>query len=205
MPAQSGTGTPADVADGETFTINDGVRAPLTFEFDTNGAVRPGNVRLNIAGLTSVAQVADRVVTVLQASGLALNRLLHLGTGLIYLDDTGTVTADTTSLTTQRLFKGNVSRPVLDANGEPAYGPGRRQAGVLGRGVHPIGVSDVARAVDTIRRERLDLEVSGVGGVATAADAGRYFEAGANAALMGSAPMFDPAIAARFKTAHPEW
>jgi dihydroorotate dehydrogenase len=98
-----------------------------------------------------------------------------------------------------------LSRPVLDAGGAPAYGAERRQAGILGRGVHPIGVRDVARAVEIIRRERLDLEVAGVGGIANADDAGRYFAAGANAALMGSAPMFDPAIAARLKTSHPEW
>jgi dihydroorotate dehydrogenase len=98
-----------------------------------------------------------------------------------------------------------LSRPVLDANGSPAYGPGRPQAGILGRGVHPIGVHDVARAVALIRRERLELEVAGVGGVATTADVERYFAAGACAVLMGSAPMFDPALAARLKAAGPQW
>jgi dihydroorotate dehydrogenase len=71
--------------------------------------------------------------------------------------------------------------------------------------VHAIGVRDVARAVALIRRGRLDLEVAGVGGIACAADAARYFAAGACAALMGSAPMADPALAARLKVAHPEW
>lgn len=98
-----------------------------------------------------------------------------------------------------------VSRPVLRADGEPAFGAGRRQAGILGRGVHPIGVHDVARAQALIHRERLDLQLVGVGGVAQAADAARYFEAGACAVLMGSAPMFEPALAAQFKAAHPEW
>jgi dihydroorotate dehydrogenase len=98
-----------------------------------------------------------------------------------------------------------VSRPVLDAGGAAAFGAGRRQAGILGRGVHTIGVRDVARAVAVIRRDGLDLEVAGVGGVATAADVERYFAAGACAALMGSAPMADPGLAARFKAAHPEW
>lgn len=98
-----------------------------------------------------------------------------------------------------------VSRPVLGADGEPAFGAGRRQAGILGRGVHRIGVHDVARARALIHREGLDLEIVGVGGVAQADDAARYFEAGACAVLMGSAPMFEPALAARLKAAHPEW
>ena len=98
-----------------------------------------------------------------------------------------------------------LSRPVLDASGAPAYGTGRQQAGILGRGVHPIGVHDVARAVALIRRDRLDLEVAGVGGVATPADVERYFAAGACAVLMGSVPMFDPALAARLKAVDPKW
>jgi dihydroorotate dehydrogenase len=98
-----------------------------------------------------------------------------------------------------------LSRPVLDDTGAPAFGAGRRQAGILGRGVHAIGVGGVARAVSLIRREKLDLEVAGVGGVASAADAERYFAAGACAALMGSAPMFDPALATRMKASHPKW
>jgi hypothetical protein len=98
-----------------------------------------------------------------------------------------------------------LSRPVLDSAGAPAYGEGRTQAGILGRGVHAIGVRDVARAVAQIRRDRFDLEVAGVGGVATAADVERYFAAGACAVLMGSAPMFDLALASRLKAADPNW
>jgi dihydroorotate dehydrogenase len=98
-----------------------------------------------------------------------------------------------------------LSRPVVDAAGAPAFGEGRVHAGILGRGVHAIGVRDVARAAATIRRERLDLQVAGVGGIAQPADVERYFAAGACAALMGSAPMFDPALAARLKAAHPQW
>lgn len=98
-----------------------------------------------------------------------------------------------------------LSRPVLNPAGEPAFGAGRRHAGLLGRGVHLIGVQDVARATALIRRDRLDLQVAGVGGVAHADDASRYFAAGACAVLMGSAPMADPGLAARMKAAHPEW
>ncbi len=98
-----------------------------------------------------------------------------------------------------------LSRPVLNAAGEPAFGAGRKNAGILGRGVHPIGVQDVALATALVQRDRLDLQVAGVGGVARADDAARYFAAGACAVLMGSAPMADPALAARMKTVHPDW
>ena len=66
-------------------------------------------------------------------------------------------------------------------------------------------MADVVRALKLIRRERLDLQVAGVGGVASADDAAAYFDAGACAVLLGSAPMYDPALAARLKTQHPEW
>lgn len=98
-----------------------------------------------------------------------------------------------------------LSRPVLDGAGAAAFGTGRRQAGILGHGIHAISVQDVARASALIRHDRLDLQVVGVGGVASAEDAARYFEAGACAVLMGSAPMFDPALAARMKALHPDW
>ena len=41
--------------------------------------------------------------------------------------------------------------------------------------------------------------------VSTAADAASYFEAGPTAVMMGSALMFDPTLAVRFKESHPEW
>jgi hypothetical protein len=36
----------ANIADGETLTISDGVHAPVTFEFISSGDARPGNVRI---------------------------------------------------------------------------------------------------------------------------------------------------------------
>ena len=98
-----------------------------------------------------------------------------------------------------------VSRPVIADDGAAAFGEGRRQAGILGRGIHAIGVSDVARSLALIRRERLDLQVAGVGGIAGADDAAAYFEAGACAVLLGSAPMYDPSLAVHIKALHPEW
>jgi dihydroorotate dehydrogenase len=78
-------------------------------------------------------------------------------------------------------------------------------AGILGRGIHELCVASVREAADIRDRQALDLEIVGVGGVATAADAARFFDAGAAAVMMGSAPMYDPLLAVRLKAAHPDW
>lgn len=98
-----------------------------------------------------------------------------------------------------------LSRWVVNSAGQPAYGAGREKAGVLGRGVHDLCVRQVASATRLIADERLDLQIIGNGGVADAEGARHYFEAGACAVMLGSAPMYDPTLAARLKTQHPEW
>jgi dihydroorotate dehydrogenase (NAD+) catalytic subunit len=150
------------------------------------------------------AALAGRIAAALRKGAGVLPVLLKIG----HLGDEPSMSALARAVAGQAsglVIVNGVSRAVLDAGGAPAFGPRRRQAGILGRGIHAIGVADVARAVALIARERLDLEVAGVGGVAGTADAARYFDAGACAALMGSAPMFDPALAARIKAAHPQW
>jgi dihydroorotate dehydrogenase len=98
-----------------------------------------------------------------------------------------------------------VPRTVLDRTGRAAFGAGRKVAGILGRGIHELCVASVREAADIRDRQALDLEIVGVGGVATAADAARFFDAGAAAVMMGSAPMYDPLLAVRLKAAHPDW
>lgn len=98
-----------------------------------------------------------------------------------------------------------VPRPVLDRSGRAAFGEGRKVAGILGRGIHALCVDSVREAVAIRNRLALDLEIVGVGGVATAEDAARFFDAGAAAVMMGSAPMYDPHLAVRLKAAHPDW
>jgi dihydroorotate dehydrogenase len=98
-----------------------------------------------------------------------------------------------------------VPRTVLDRAGRAAFGAGRKVAGILGRGIHELCVASVREAVDIRDRQALDLEIVGVGGVATAADAARFFDAGAVAVMMGSAPMYDPLLAVRLKASHPDW
>jgi dihydroorotate dehydrogenase len=98
-----------------------------------------------------------------------------------------------------------LSRHIVDAAGRPAFGPGRESSGVLGAGVFPFCLDVVQRATAIVRRERLDLAVVAVGGVAGIAEAEAYFAAGAAAVTMGSAPMFDPLLAIRMKEHRAEW
>lgn len=98
-----------------------------------------------------------------------------------------------------------LSRRVVDAAGKPAFGPGREGSGVLGAGVFPFCLDVVRRAAALIEREKLDLAVVAVGGVAGPSEVGAYFSAGAAAVTMGSAPMFDPLLAVRLKETNPGW
>jgi dihydroorotate dehydrogenase len=163
------------------------------------------NVRSAEGDLYLDAALSGRIARALRAGAGTLPVLLKIG----HVPDDARMSAllrATTGQANGLVIVNGISRPVRDDAGAPAFGTAARtQAGVLGRGVHAIGVADVARALALIRHEHLDLEVAGVGGIASAADAERYFDAGACAALMGSAPMFDPSLAARMKTAHPEW
>jgi dihydroorotate dehydrogenase len=97
------------------------------------------------------------------------------------------------------------SRPIVDRRGRAAFGQGREAAGILGDRIREPCVDIVGRAVRHIDRDRLGLRVIAVGGVFAPADAALYFDAGAAAVMMGSAPMFDPMLAIRMKAAHPEW
>lgn len=162
------------------------------------------NVRSAEGDLFLDAEVSGRIARALRQGAAALPVLLKIG----HVPDDARLAALLQAVAGQAsglVVVNGVSRPVLDAAGAPAFGEQRSSAGILGRGVHAVGVGDVARAVKLIQKGRLDLQVAGVGGVACAADAQRYFDAGACAALMGSAPMLDPGLAARLKAAHPAW
>ncbi len=98
-----------------------------------------------------------------------------------------------------------VSRRVVDADGNPAFGRGREVAGILGRSILEPCLATIRSARRFIAEDALELEAIAVGGVLTPEDAARYFEAGAHAVLMGGGPMFDPYLAVKMKTAHPEW
>ena len=79
------------------------------------------------------------------------------------------------------------------------------EAGVLGRAIHDPCVKSVRKTAEIIEREGLRLQVAAVGGAATADDVARYFDAGADAVMMGSAPMYLPDLAAELKGARPDF
>jgi len=162
------------------------------------------NVRSAEGDLFLDAEMSGRIAAALRAGAGTLPVLLKIG----HVPDDERMHALLRAVAGHAsglVIVNGVSRPVIGDDGAAAFGDGRRQAGILGRGIYAIGVGDVARSVALIRRERLDLQVAGVGGIAGADDAAAYFEVGACAVLLGSAPMYDPTLAVRMKALHPEW
>lgn len=92
-----------------------------------------------------------------------------------------------------------ISRPVLYGDGRPAFGPKYVRAGVLGRAIHAPCVQSVRDAATIIRENSLRLSVAAVGGVSQAQDAKDFFDAGAQAVMLGSSPMYLPDIAAEIR------
>ena len=98
-----------------------------------------------------------------------------------------------------------ISRPVLHRDGRPAFGKQFIKAGVLGRAIHQPSVEDVRQAAQIVRADGLRLSIAAVGGVSQEQDIIDFFDAGADAVLMGSSPMYLPDLAAEMKRRHPEW
>jgi dihydroorotate dehydrogenase len=94
-------------------------------------------------------------------------------------------------------------RLVQTSTGEPAFGPGREYAGIMGRGIHPIALDCVRRAVSIIDRDQLGLKVIAVGGAASVTEVRAFLRAGAYAALSASSAAWNPYLAAQIKRADP--
>ena len=92
-----------------------------------------------------------------------------------------------------------LTRPVLTQDGNPMFGEACRTAGVLGRTIHPAAVDQVRQAGRTIRDENLSLNLWAVGGASALPDIRDFFSAGAQAVMLGSSPMYHPALAAEYK------
>jgi dihydroorotate dehydrogenase len=92
-----------------------------------------------------------------------------------------------------------ISRAVLHADGRPVFGEDYRKAGVLGRIIHEPCVAAVRDARAVIEHENLSLALAAVGGVSSAADYNDFIEAGADAVLCGSSPMYLPDLAGVIK------
>lgn len=53
---------PSQIADGDTFTMSDNVRS-VTFEFNSTGSVVAGNIPIDVSGVTTQIEVAERMRT----------------------------------------------------------------------------------------------------------------------------------------------
>jgi dihydroorotate dehydrogenase len=150
------------------------------------------------------ARLSGKVARALRAAAGRVPLLLKIG----YVPERRALAALLRAVSGQAsgvVLVNGVPQPVLDRAGRAAFGAGRKVAGILGRGIHELCVASVRDAVALRDRHALDLEIVGVGGVAGADDAARFFDAGAAAVMMGSAPMYDPHLAVRLKAAHPDW
>ena len=92
-----------------------------------------------------------------------------------------------------------ISREVLHRDGRPVFGEDYVKAGVLGRIIHEPCVAAVREARAAIEAEGLNLALAAVGGVSSVADYQDFIEAGADAVLCGSSPMYLPDLAAEIK------
>lgn len=66
------TVTGANLVDGETFTINDGINAPTVFEFDSGGGVGGGNIAVAFTGGDTADQVRDSIISAVTGVGATL-------------------------------------------------------------------------------------------------------------------------------------
>jgi len=161
------------------------------------------NVRSAEGDIYNDAELSGRVARAMRESAGDLPLLLKVG----HMPDEASLAALLRAVAGQAnglTMVNGLSRWIVSATEAPAYGADRKKAGVLGSGVHALCVRQVASATRLIAAERLDLQIVGNGGVTDADSARNYFDAGACAALMGSAPMFDPALATRIKARYPD-
>ena len=98
-----------------------------------------------------------------------------------------------------------ITRPVLHKDGRPAFGESFVRAGVLGRSIHRASLDSVARARRTVDEEGLNLAILAVGGASLVEDIETFFNAGANAVMLGSSPMYYPRLARDAKEHCPDW
>jgi dihydroorotate dehydrogenase len=91
---------------------------------------------------------------------------------------------------------------IFDGNGQQALpGEGRLASGVCGRSIRWAGL-EMSRRLARLREELgLKFSIIGVGGLSDANDYRAYREAGADAAMMATAAMWNPGLAQEIKEA----
>lgn len=92
-----------------------------------------------------------------------------------------------------------VSRRVHDEHGKPIFGEGKERAGVLGWATYDICFRHAQLIVKAREQTGCKQVIIPVGGAVSPDSAKSYIQAGADAVLMGGAPVFDPYLAAKLK------
>lgn len=92
-----------------------------------------------------------------------------------------------------------VSRRVHDEHGKPIFGEGKERAGVLGWATYDICFRHAQMIVKAREQTGCKQVIIPVGGAVSPDSAKSYIQAGADAVLMGGAPVFDPYLAAKLK------
>lgn len=69
----------ANLVDGETFTLNDGVHAPTIFEFDSNASVTPGNIAVTFTGGDSATTVRGAIISAINGVAGTLTITASIG------------------------------------------------------------------------------------------------------------------------------
>ena len=77
------SGLPESVANGQTFTIDDGSKV-VTFQFVKTGGAAGGNVAISVPASKTQAQIADAIAAAIAGAGLGLspNRTSAMATSM---------------------------------------------------------------------------------------------------------------------------
>jgi dihydroorotate dehydrogenase len=95
-----------------------------------------------------------------------------------------------------------IPRRVLDADGNPAF-EGREWVDVVGASTYTVCARQVEEMIAWRKAGAWDHAIVAIGGITSAERAQELLGEGANAALVDTAALFDPLLAARFRTSVP--
>jgi hypothetical protein len=93
------------VSDGQRFTIRNGINPPVTFEFDRNNLITPGNVRIALNATSTQNDIVDAIVAAVRSTPTLALSPVNAGSGQVWLGGTVnhavTVTGSLLTLTGQ--------------------------------------------------------------------------------------------------------
>ncbi len=92
----------------------------------------------------------------------------------------------------------SISCRVVDSAGNSPLGSDRPTSGICGGPILPTAVRFITQAAEIIQKEKLDLNLIGVGGISLPEHFDVFFKAKANAAMTATGMMWDPYLAAKY-------